>query len=97
MAAITGAARGLAEAGSTWAAAADGHTVALPPTVATSLVRAFVRVPAARDELMVPIAATATRDTLTAVEAEIARGAADATTARNLATLHRIVRRSLAR
>jgi len=97
VAAITGAARGLAEAGSTWAAAADGHTVALPPTVATSLVRAFVRVPAARDELMVPIAATATRDTLTAVEAEIARGAADATTARNLATLHRIVRRSLAR
>jgi hypothetical protein len=94
-AALDGAARGLAAAGSTWAQAADGHAVALPPNTAAALVRAFVRAPAARTELQVALAATASAETLAAIAA--ARPGADAETARRLASLERIVRRSLGR
>jgi hypothetical protein len=93
--AVVGAARGLAEAGSTWASAADGHTVALPPDTVEALVRAFVRVPDARGELQVALASMASRATLDALAR--ARAAADATTARHLAATERIVRRSLER
>lgn len=94
-AALEGAARGLAAVGSTWAQAADQHAVALPPNTADALVRAFVRAPAARSELQVALAATASSDTLAALAR--ARAGADAETARRLAAAERIVRRSLGR
>jgi hypothetical protein len=95
VATLTGAAHGVAEVGSTWAQAADGHTVTLAPTLTASLVRAYVRVPAARVELMVALAAIATHDTVRAVAD--ARAGADADTARHLESLERVLRRGLAR
>ncbi|MFO0602314.1 MAG: hypothetical protein U0324_04020 [Polyangiales bacterium] len=93
--ALAGAARGLAAAGSTWATAADGRAVALPAGTADALARAFVRAPAARSELQVALAATASQETLAALAR--ARSGADAETARRLESAERIVRRSLGR
>jgi hypothetical protein len=91
---VTGAARGLAEAGSTWAQVAAHRTAPLPQRCVEALLRAFVR-GAADHEVMVAIAAVATRDTLPLFDAALAD--ADATARPRVARLSRIVRRGLAR
>lgn len=89
---VTAAARGLAEAGSTWAMASSGRTAALPVACHTSLVHALVRGVAAPD-VQRALAAVATDETLRQLDA--ARASADAAAQARIATATRIVRRSL--
>ena len=91
---VTGAARGLAEAGSTWAQHAAHRDAPLPRRCVEALLRAFVR-GAADHEVMVAVAVSATYDTLLLLDA--ARADADAAARPRLEALSRIVRRGLAR
>ncbi len=90
---IVGAARGIAELGSTWAHAAAGRQVTLPHACHVALVRAFAR-GVAQHELMVAIGAVATAETLRVIEE--ARAGATGDTARRLDQLRRVVARGLA-
>ncbi len=90
---IIGAARGIAEVGSTWAHTAAGRSVTLPRACHEALVRAFAR-GAAQHELLVAIGAVATAETLRVIEG--VRAAASGDTARRLDQLRRVVARGLA-
>lgn len=89
---VTGAARGLAELGSTWAQAATAQRVALPRETHAALVSAWLR-GLSRSDLSVALSAVATADTLAAIDA--AAASASASDARALAQLRRIVARSV--
>lgn len=92
---VLAGARGLAEAGSSWAAAASGRDTALSSRCAAALVRAFSRTHGeARDAIMVAVIAVAAPDTPALLAA--VRPGADADTRRALDVMERAVRRQLA-
>lgn len=91
---VVGAARGLAELGSTWAQAASGHPVTLPYATHLALVNAYARRTSSH-ELLVAISAVATADTLRAIDS--VRAGATGDTATRLEALRRIVARALTR
>jgi hypothetical protein len=90
---VLGAARGLAELGSTWGQVASGHAVTLPYATHLALANAFARHTSSH-ELLVAISAVATHDTLRAIEAVRADATGD--TATRLDSLRRVVARGLA-